>query len=533
VAPDGTAFPLADEQNLIGRGERELSDPPKVNVGALPGGGTVSRHHARIFRKAGEWWLKVETEARNPTFLDGERVLGGDERPLADNARIRMGDLDIVFRAPEEASAVVEAPPEEAPAPPPAAAPATIAPPPPEPIPSLLALAEWPKRLPPRPSTLKAVGVSEFRRVNAFRGLMIDSETWSDAHEYHRQLARLHLLSGHGWGIVEGLEVVIDTQEPNTLVVRAGVAVDALGRSLLVSQDRRLTVTAAEGATLYIGVQAREELAEPQRYWGDADEYTRVIEKAEVQLLSAPPTPPALELARVLVNGPLANAATPLDPKPGEVDLRFRERLLVRPRPDLVVAQLEVGPTDDPTAERHRSGLRFLLREIGATTPYRPRWAGLVKLGEPVPPASLLYLTGKAGFEITNLGLSYLRAFLDSGGVLFADGCLPDGGAFVGAIRALALALDRELEPVDRRHPLFLARHVFARVPRPEPEGSALVAGNGLVLSGADYGCAWQGGTDEEPLPRQAIREALEFGVNLAVYARQRQRPLEALELEV
>jgi hypothetical protein len=549
VAPDGTSFELAEEENLIGRGEREYSDPPKVNVGALPGGVTVSRHHARIFRQAGRWFLRVEPEARNPTFVEGRRVLGGEEVPLADNSSIRLGDLEVMFRAPAEASTPSEtlvevaAHEERAAA---AVAPAVIAPPPSPPPPAAPPLppeapvpaatarpAEWPSRLPPRPSTLTALGVTEFKRVNPFRGLMIDDTVWADAHDYHRLLARLHLLSGHGWGIVEGLEVVADGQTPGLLTVRAGVAIDVQGRALVVGQDRRLEVTTAPGTTLYVAIRFREELAAPQRFWSDTDEYTRVVEKCEVQLLTQPVVAPAVELARVSVDGPVRNAPNPLDPRPGEIDLRFRERLLVRPRPDLVVGQLVLPEGDAPgsVAARHRIGLRYLLREIGRATPYRPRWAGAVRLGEPIPAASLLYVAASSGFQIDNLGLSHLREFLDGGGVILADACA-SGGDFRAAIGTLAVALERDLRPVDRQHPLLTASHVFAAPALPEAGGASLEEGGGLIRTTADYGCAWQGGSDDHALSREDIRSALEFGVNFGVYARQRQHPLEAVELE-
>lgn len=52
------------------------------------------------------------------------------------------------------------------------------------------------------------------------------------------------------------------------------------------------------------------------------------------------------------------------------------------------------------------------------------------------------------------------------------------------------------------------------------------------MLSTGDHGCAWQGGRFDRPIGREVIRDALELGTNVAVYARQRQRPLDLLELE-
>jgi hypothetical protein len=99
-------------------------------------------------------------------------------------------------------------------------------------------------------------------------------------------------------------------------------------------------------------------------------------------------------------------------------------------------------------------------------------------------------------------------------------------------IEGLARGLDRQTQPVERWHPILMARHVFAAAPRPSENGIALAEADGIVLTTADYGCAWAGGRTDQALPRETIRAALELGVNVAVYARQRQRPLDALELE-
>jgi hypothetical protein len=187
--------------------------------------------------------------------------------------------------------------------------------------------------------------------------------------------------------------------------------------------------------------------------------------------------------------------------------------------------------------QSHQLGLRFLLREIGLTSPYRGRWGGTVKLGYPIPPVSLLYFGGNRGFAVDGTAVERLRKFLDDGGVLFADGCAGgETGRFAASVAALAASLGRELRPVTRWHPLLSARHPFALAPlKADPtngEGATLAEGDGIVLTTADYGCAWTGGHGEDALPRDTVRAALELGVNAAIFARQRQRPLEAIELE-
>lgn len=559
VSPDGTSFELVEGENLIGRGGREFNDPPKADVGPIPGGATVSRRHARIFFANGRWLIRVEPEARNPTLVGGRRVPGGEEAQLTPDTEIQLGDVVLAFRAPAEPAmradaTIIEMAKPVQPEPTPVAAPVVVAAPPAPPsatprpvtVPVAAPPDTWPARLPERPDALAAIGGDDLKRVNPFRGLMIDETIWADAHDYHRTLARLHLLAGHGWGVVEGLEVIADERIPGSLLIRPGIAIDSRGRALIVAQERRVPVTASDGTMIYVTACLREELTAPQRFWNDLDEFTRVIEKCETLVQTTPPTAPSVELARLTVSGSIRNATSLLDPRPGEIDLRFRERLLVRPRPNLVVGQLLIDGIDPPSggAHDHRIGVRFLLREIGLTTPFRPRWAGAVRLGQPLPAASLLYLSGSAGFAVGDAGVSQLRAFLQNGGAVFADACANgEAGRFAASVVALASTLGRELQSVGRQHPLLTARHIFAQPPLAPAassggngapgEGVALAEGDGIVLSTADYGCAWAGGSETKPQTRETIRAALELGVNLAVYARQRQRPLEAIDLEV
>src|SRR5262245_60775193 len=79
----------------------------------------------------------------------------------------------------------------------------------------------------------------QLKRVNPFMGLMIDAQTWSDSHDYHRQAEQAHALALHGWGIASGLEV--DAAEPadRSVWIRPGVALDPEGRLIIVAQPFR------------------------------------------------------------------------------------------------------------------------------------------------------------------------------------------------------------------------------------------------------------------------------------------------------
>src|SRR5262245_9467034 len=375
MVADGSTFELAGGEMLVGRGERELDDPPKINVGPLRGSLTVSRRHARLREHVGRWYLQVEGHSTNPTLVDGYVVPKGTEVPLNDGCRIQLGEVALTFRGPSAGAAGAELTitPEDASQPhrPHEPIQSTAPPVPIEAAPP--GTDNWAARLPTTSPAIDALGLPELRRVNPFRGLMVNETTWADAHDYHRNVQRLHLLSGHGSGIVEGLEVLADPLAPDSLVVRPGVAIDARGQVLLLSHEVRLPLAGQDGQTRYVAARYVDEPAAPQRYWSDEDEHTRIVERCQVTLERTPPLAPALELGRLIVAVTVRDALDLTNPRPGEVDLRFRERLLVRPRPDLGVAQLVLPDSNGGHAETHRLGLRFLLREIGLTTPYRPR----------------------------------------------------------------------------------------------------------------------------------------------------------------
>ncbi|HEY3078657.1 MAG TPA: FHA domain-containing protein, partial [Chloroflexota bacterium] len=456
VVEGGQSFDVAGAEVLVGRGEAEGGDPQKFDVGrvvGLHGAPTVSRRHARLRQHGGRWYLLVEPNSTNPTLVDGQLVPKGTEVPLDDGSRIELGDVALLFQAPTTGSVPAETtvvsgdgvaePVEPIP---------SVAPIPTPETPTAPTTESWAARLPARPPALDRLGLSELRRVNPFRGLMIDAETWADAHDYHRDAARLHMLGAHGSGIVQGLEVVKDPSATDVLVVRPGLAIDQAGRALLLTQEVRLVVVGHEGQRRYVVASYDEELAAPQFDWSDRAEQTRVVERCRIALERRPAPPPSIELARLEVQHPalLQDAIDPINPGPDEIDLRFRPQLAVRPRPEIGVAQLAL-PGDDAAeaVPGHRLGLRFLMREIGLTTPYRPRWLGLVRLGDELPPAGLLYFSGVEGFTPDDGAIEGLRRFLESGGVLFADPCLAraSGQRFAVAVRDLAQRLGPEPRP--------------------------------------------------------------------------------------
>jgi hypothetical protein len=166
--------------------------------------------------------------------------------------------------------------------------------------------------------------------------------------------------------------------------------------------------------------------------------------------------------------------------------------------------------------------LRFLARELGYASEVVAEALDPISAADPSG-VDVLYLSGNAGLALRDDEVDGIARLLDAGGFVIGEACAsgPDGddGArdFAMAYVELGNRLGRRLTKVDRAHELMTARYVFGEPP-PGARAARLLAGDGMIYSDADYGCAWQGGPAERALARGVVRDALEFGVNLTVY---------------
>ena len=83
----GATFPIDRPVCSIGRG-------PQCDVRVRDE--SVSTNHATLLRKGSAWFV-VDLRSANGTFVDGLRVAG--ERQLAPGARLKLGTVEMVFRA--------------------------------------------------------------------------------------------------------------------------------------------------------------------------------------------------------------------------------------------------------------------------------------------------------------------------------------------------------------------------------------------------------------------------------------------------
>lgn len=363
-------------------------------------------------------------------------------------------------------------------------------------------------------------------RVEPVNGLLVDADLWAAAHDFHRHHLQRHALFLHGHGIAQGLETVAHEPANRTLVIYPGLAVDSVGNPILVGECERYTIQTEQPGTIYIVLQFRE-VAAGARGPAGAGKPTHFREAYLITERRELPTEPYIELARVLLTGgrePVADALEPSLPGPNQIDLRHRLQAGGLLRGEIAIGQAWLEQMNRPV---HDTLPLALVESLGAMTGYRGRYIGRLTPREAAGQCTLLYVASQEAIALTAEDSAGLRAFVDSGGTLLADGCHADkNDPFGETVMAIAAGLGRALQPLTRTDSLLRSPHRFAAPPAGAAAGT-LLAADGLIYCQADYGCALEGGRANQPLERATIRSILEIVTNIAVVAHQRSRQVQ------
>jgi hypothetical protein len=93
----GKQFPLSDDESQIGRWDADGGIFPDVDLDADDPEAKVSRRHARVIRRNGQYYVE-DLGSTNGTFINrGRRLLPGDRHPLRDGDEIIVGKTFLRF----------------------------------------------------------------------------------------------------------------------------------------------------------------------------------------------------------------------------------------------------------------------------------------------------------------------------------------------------------------------------------------------------------------------------------------------------
>jgi len=344
-------------------------------------------------------------------------------------------------------------------------------------------------------------------RVHPFSGLVIDVDTWATAHDYHRQHQQLHLLSLHGTGVAQGLDVVSTDPPSESVVVEAGLAIDPLGNTIIVP-ERQYVVLGNQAGLTYLVLDYVEGI--PPSDGNNRDTRARVKEDFRLRAVQTTPEPHSIELARIETKkaaAPIVGAANPWLPRESELDLRYRPRLHLT-APKIVKVGLVVHGDESSLSSSHLAGFQFLLREME----YCGLRAEVTKATDAaVPDADLLYVTADSGAAVPSAMVKRLGERVAEGAWLFVDPCGSDTSmleSFRSLVKPKSGGATEDL--------MLGSRFVFGTPPEGAFPTRNMIWGDRITLSPRDYGCAWAGRRGDHAFQRDVVRAALEFGVNAA-----------------
>lgn len=177
-----------------------------------------------------------------------------------------------------------------------------------------------------------------FKRINFFKGFIRSTQDYTDAVSYHLRKQRLHNRFFHGFGVVmgfrSGLRVAARRRPDFSVEIHPGYAIDPGGRDIIVNhlEVRQLNREDFKPPqTLYLVLRYREDETDFRNVnipgFPPCSGNARITEACRIEwTVAEPDARREVELARILITEEvhaLRNAADPLKPRAGEIDLRF------------------------------------------------------------------------------------------------------------------------------------------------------------------------------------------------------------------
>ena len=276
--------------------------------------------------------------------------------------------------------------------------------------------------------------IKSFERLQVSDGLMINSERWRLAHEYHQHRQNVQYQSLFLPGIICGLGVApiaapedlpAKFRDGRWVQIQPGMAIDLQGNFIVVPTplDFRISTTAydAEITTVYL-VLSYVDPAKLKRANGNEVlvETFRVNEKTDLPLETD------IEICRIAIAEGKLEIQKPMDifsPQVSQLDMRYRLQAQIRPQ-NLV----RVATFSDNQQGTIQENLHFLGQSLSSLAPsfslIEP--IGMLEINaeltlSQLSPYHLICLTHAQGLTINDATQLALREYIAMGGVVLIE----------------------------------------------------------------------------------------------------------------
>jgi pSer/pThr/pTyr-binding forkhead associated (FHA) protein len=96
----GNVFPVFKTDSLLGRYDSVTGMTPEIDLSNEDQSRNISRRHARLVIKEGNFYIAEEIGTMNGTFLNGQKLPNGVLTPIKDGDELVLCRLGITFKTP-------------------------------------------------------------------------------------------------------------------------------------------------------------------------------------------------------------------------------------------------------------------------------------------------------------------------------------------------------------------------------------------------------------------------------------------------
>ncbi len=388
-------------------------------------------------------------------------------------------------------------------------------------------------------------------RLHVTDGLMINAQRWRLAHHYSRRRQNLHYQSLNQPGIVCGLGVHPTQAPPGVqskfqtgwLMIKPGIAIDGEGNPIIIDRPMEFRINDPKPSKLEpILVYLVVSYVDPEELSLRNDNDV-VRETFRIDQKTDPPSHLEVEVCRINLQPGIVEIKQPNDvllPQVNDIDLRYR--ILARTRPQIVIETAMLSPKasggmmSEAEGKYCQDNLAFLMRSVESLD---SRMQGISEIQQirlnpnETIDFELLYLTEQQTFELGNEQIEILENYLESGGTVLIE--IPIDNDINQNFKDLTDWVREEfkLNFIDWKelvsdHLLKVHPFLFAIPPNINNQSIQLFVGGGMIIIIGHLSQAW--GINEHILPRNEIRTAQEFGINLLYFAWYRRHQTQLLE---
>ncbi|CAN1212799.1 hypothetical protein TUMEXPCC7403_21520 [Tumidithrix helvetica PCC 7403] len=287
--------------------------------------------------------------------------------------------------------------------------------------------------------------IKPFERLQVTDGLLINSDRWQLAHEYHRQRQNTQFQALFEPGIVCGLgvcpiaaptEVPAKFRDGRWVQIQPGIAIDVFGNFIVVPQPLDFRIASEAMAEEAIAVYLVVSYVDPDKLKrsNNTNGNELLVETFRVNEKTSLPGDAEVEVCRVTLHAGEVTLQIPKDlwtPTFSELDLRFRSAARSRPQAIVNVASL-IDP--DPDCDRTISDNLSCL--IQSTPSLYPAIAASDRLGRIDGTAALqttdlaaydlIYMTSQQSLTLIDTQIQKIKQYLESGGVILIEASIKD-----------------------------------------------------------------------------------------------------------